>query len=321
MARFTHPGSGEGSGIPGPQGDPGADGVDGADGADALWNFLGEWQNGVDYAAGSVVEFQGSSYYHPTGQFSSYSPPTNGWLLVSSKGDTGENGADGDDGAPGADGNDGSPGLVYLGNYVSGNGYLANVAVVKGSDNNLYIATSSGGLSDPVGNTAEWAIFLPKGADGDDGADGVQGDPGPQGESGVSEVTVFTVQGGVVSGTQPTFNGAPLFTGYYVRIGDLVHFQIQVDFDNITSFGDGQYYVNLPFPARYDYQMREGNVDDFSTSRKYSVGGHVFATSNQLRLNFLDSQGRDTAFTHNTPFALAVEDNFHVSGTYIAESL
>jgi hypothetical protein len=184
MARFT--GTSVGGEGTGPQGEPGADG---ADGADALWNFLGEWVNGIDYAAGSVVEFQGSSYYHPTGQFSSYSPPTNGWLLVSSKGDTGENGsngadgADGSDGAPGANGNDGSPGLVYLGNYVSGNGYLANVAVVKGSDNNLYIATSSGGLGDPVGNTAEWAIFLPKGADGANGSDGADGADGGFGSS------------------------------------------------------------------------------------------------------------------------------------------
>jgi hypothetical protein len=137
----------------------------------------------------------------------------------------------------------------------------------------------------------------------------------------VGAVVDFTVQGGVVSGTQPTFNGAPLFTGSYSRIGDLVHFQIQVDFDNITSFGDGQYYVNLPFPARYNYQVREGNVEDFSTSRKYSVGGHVVAASNQLRLNFTDSQGRDTEFTYNTPFVLAVQDSFHISGTYIAQSL
>jgi hypothetical protein len=140
-------------------------------------------------------------------------------------------------------------------------------------------------------------------------------------ENGIGNVIDFTIQGGVVSGTQPTFNGAPLFTGSYSRIGDLVHFQIQVDFDNITSFGDGQYYLNLPFPARYGYQIREGCVHDFSTSRQYSVGGHVFAGSNQLRLNFLDSQGRDTAFTHNTPFVLAVQDNFHVSGTYIAQTL
>jgi hypothetical protein len=161
----------------------------------------------------------------------------------------------------------------------------------------------------------------PTGPTGPRGLKGDPGDTGPQGESGVSIVTAFTVQGGVVSGTQPTFNGAPLFTGSYVRIGDLVHFQIQVDFDNITSFGNGQYYVNLPFPARYDYQVREGNVDDFSTSRKYSVGGHVVAESNQLSLNFTDSQGRDTAFTYNTPFVLSVEDSFHISGTYIAQAL
>lgn len=79
MARFTTTGGG-GEGTPGPAG------ADGADGADALWNFTGEWVNGIDYAAGSVVEFQGSTYYHPNGQFSSYSPPTNGWILVASKG-------------------------------------------------------------------------------------------------------------------------------------------------------------------------------------------------------------------------------------------
>ena len=154
MARFTTiGGSGDGT--------PGAPGADGADGADALWNFLGEWVNGVDYAPGSVVQYQGSSYYHPNGQFSSYSPPGYGWLLVSAKGTDGDDGTDGADGADGDDGATGSPGLVYLGNYVSGNGYLANVAVVKGSDNNLYIATSSGGLGNPVGNAAEWDIFLP----------------------------------------------------------------------------------------------------------------------------------------------------------------
>jgi hypothetical protein len=69
-----------------PKGANGADGTNGTNGTDALWNFMGEWVNGIDYAPGSVVEFQGSSYYHPNGQFSSYAPPTNGWLLVASKG-------------------------------------------------------------------------------------------------------------------------------------------------------------------------------------------------------------------------------------------
>ena len=149
---------GDGSGLQGPQGDPGTD---------ALWNFTGEWVNGIDYAAGSVVEFQGSTYYHPNGQFSSYSPPTNGWLLVSAKGADGADGANGDDGTNGTD-----FGIYYLGNYNSSSGYVPNIAVVRGSDGQLYLAKASGQLGDPVGNTAEWEVWIPKGADGDDGTNG-----------------------------------------------------------------------------------------------------------------------------------------------------
>jgi hypothetical protein len=237
MARFSSsPGGGEGSvgpaGPTGPEGPAGADGAtgaDGADGADALWNFLGEWQNGVDYAPGSVVQFEGSSYYHPDGQFSSYAPPGYGWLLVSAKGEDGSDGAD-----------------AELGSEAS-----------------------------------------------------------------------FTVNGGTL-GTQPTFAGAPLFSGSYVKNGPLVHFQIQVDMDNITNFGTGQYYVDLPFPAKYGYQVREGCLHDISTDRQYAIGGHVFAGQSRLNLFFTDTNGQDQEFDHNSPVTLAIADNFHVSGTYIA---
>ena len=133
----------------------------------------------------------------------------------------------------------------------------------------------------------------------------------------VSGETVFTVAGGT-TGTQPTFTGAPLFSGSYVKVGGLVHFQIQVDMDNITSFGTGQYYVDLPLASKYEYQIREGCVHDASTSRQYPLGGHVFAGESRLYLNFVDSNGRDDPFTYNTPLALAIADNFHISGTYIA---
>ena len=166
MARFTTIG---GSG----NGTPGTPGADGADGADALWNFTGEWVNGIDYAAGSVVEFQGSTYYHPTGQYSSYSPPTNGWLLVSAKGADGSQGEQGNPGEPGADGAAGSSfGIYYLGNYNASSGYSPNIAVVRGSDGQLYLAKASGQLGDPVGNSAEWEVWIPKGADGNNGTNG-----------------------------------------------------------------------------------------------------------------------------------------------------
>lgn len=130
--------------------------------------------------------------------------------------------------------------------------------------------------------------------------------------------TAFTVNGGTL-GTQPTFTGAPLFSGTYVKHGPMVHFQIQVDMDNITNFGTGQYYVDLPFPAKYGYQVREGCLHDISTDRQYAIGGHVFAGQSRLNLFFTDTNGQDQEFDHNSPITLAVADNFHVSGTYISE--
>ena len=131
--------------------------------------------------------------------------------------------------------------------------------------------------------------------------------------------TSFTVNGGT-AGTQPTFNGSPLFSGSYVKNGPLVHFQIQVDMDNITSFGTGQYYVDLPFPAKYGYKFREGCLHDISTSRDYAMGGHVYAGQSRVTLGSTDTQSGtvfDIAFDYNSPVTLSTADNFHISGTYI----
>ncbi|NBU99908.1 MAG: hypothetical protein EBS31_00320 [Burkholderiaceae bacterium] len=130
--------------------------------------------------------------------------------------------------------------------------------------------------------------------------------------------TSFTINGGAL-GTQPTFDGAPLFSGSYVKTGPLVHFQIQVDMDNILTFGSGQYYVDLPFNAKHGYDFREGCLHDISSSRQYAISGHVFAGTNRLFLSYTDSNGQDAVFDYNSPVLLDVADNFHISGTYIAD--
>jgi hypothetical protein len=135
---------------------------------------------------------------------------------------------------------------------------------------------------------------------------------------GVLEST-FVVAGGT-TGTAPTFTGAPLFSGSYTKLGNLVHFQIQVDMDNITSFGTGQYYVDLPFPAKYGYKFREGCLHDISASKDYEIGGHVFAGQSRLLLSSTDTQSGqvfDIPFVYNNPINLSTADNFHISGTYI----
>lgn len=137
------------------------------------------------------------------------------------------------------------------------------------------------------------------------------------------EEVSYTVQGGT-DGTQPTFTGDPLFTGTYVKNGaNQVHFQIQVDMDNITSFGTGQYYVTLPFASKYPYTFRDGCVHDASASgRSYQISGHVSAGSDVLRLEATNVTGQsiyDIPFTATTPITLTTDDNFHLAGNYIAE--
>jgi hypothetical protein len=133
------------------------------------------------------------------------------------------------------------------------------------------------------------------------------------------EEVVYTVSGGT-SGTQPTFSGPPLFSGSYIRIGSLIHFQIQVDMDNITNFGTGQYFLTLPFKSKHGYMFRDGGLHDISLSREYHVSGHVYADSNIMQLFTSDTQGNtlyDFPFTSTEPITLNVADNFHISGTYI----
>ena len=161
-------------GAPGPQGQQGPAGQNGLPGTPALWSYQGAWQANAAYATGDVVVYQGQLYY-------TKSVTTAGTLpTVAAKFDLiAAKGADGTNGTNGTNGADGSPGLVYLGDYVSGNGYIANIAVVKGADENLYIAKASGGLLSPVANPGQWDLFLPKGANGSNGADALWNFTGP----------------------------------------------------------------------------------------------------------------------------------------------
>ena len=132
--------------------------------------------------------------------------------------------------------------------------------------------------------------------------------------------TSFTVNGGT-TGAQPTFNGTPLFSGSYIKNGPLIHFQVQVDMDNIASFGTGQYYVDLPFPAKYGYMFRNGCLHDISTNTEYHISGHVYAGQSQMLLFTTDVQGsrlNDFKFSQGEPVTLSSADNFHISGTYIS---
>ena len=157
-------------------------------------------------------------------------------------------------------------------------------------------------------------IVGPQGPQGVPGIQGPQGDPAP-----IPTEVVFAVQGGTTGpgAIQPTFDGAPLFLGSYVKTGTLVSFQIQVNFDNILTFGTGQYYMNLPFVSKYAYQFRSGALMDPVGDNQWSISGQVFSGSNQMKLFYNASSGKDEAFDYKSPKTLDNTNDFYISGAYI----
>lgn len=160
------------------------------------------------------------------------------------------------------------------------------------------------------------------------GLAGPQGPIGPQGPAGENAVaspeTIYQVAGGTVNfnsttAIQPTFNGAPLFTSSYVKMGSVVFFRINVAMTNITNFGAGQYFMTVPFDSKYDIFLRSGHLHDSSSDKNYAIAGEILANSNVLKLSYTASNGQDGAFTSTSPVTLAMADDFHIAGSYICK--
>ena len=129
----------------------------------------------------------------------------------------------------------------------------------------------------------------------------------------------FDPDTGIISaGDQPQFTGDPLFSGEYTVVGNICHFGIDVDMDNIDDFGTGQYYMMLPFQVKHNIILSDGCLHDFSTGNQYAVLGHVVEGSDKMNLFSIGSNGLHIPFSDsdNSPIKLAKQDNFHISGTY-----
>jgi integrin beta 8 len=164
-------------GAPGAQGPQGPAGQNGLPGTPALWSYQGAYNSASAYAVGDVVVYQGQLYYTKSVTTAGTLPTdTAKFDLIASKGADGQPGANGANGINGTNGTNGADfGIYYLGNYNPSSGYVPNIAVVRGSDGQLYLAKASGQLGDPVGNTAQWEVWIPKGADGTNGTNGTNG--------------------------------------------------------------------------------------------------------------------------------------------------
>jgi len=111
-----------------------------------------------------------------------------------------------------------------------------------------------------------------------------------------------------------------LATGTYFDYGQMVVVQITVPMTNVTHFGTGAYSVTLPKQSALHADAWGGTIHDTSTSRFYSLKGHLEANSNVCSLWFINQSSQDQTFAATTPFILATDDLFHMNFTYQAKA-
>ena len=133
-----------------------------------------------------------------------------------------------------------------------------------------------------------------------------------------SDNGTWIIEGGTSGTQQPTFSGDPLFSGHYFVIGELCHFAIDVDMDNIELFGDGQYYMKLPFATNHNIILSDGCLHDASTGDQYAILGHVAEGSDIMNLFSIASNGKHVPFSDsdNLPIKLNQADSFHIAGVF-----
>jgi hypothetical protein len=116
----------------------------------------------------------------------------------------------------------------------------------------------------------------------------------------------------VWSDTTLEYTGDPAI-GYYTRIGNIVFVQIDVDFDNVSDFGSGQYRVTLPFNSRFHTDAYGGSIhDQNSETRHWSIKGHLAENSDECLLWYVSASSEDKEFTFNAPVNLTTADKFHM---------
>jgi hypothetical protein len=333
------------TGATGPQGATGATGNDGATGPQGevgptgpavAWNFRGEWQNGIDYAAGDLVTFDGSLFYTATGVYSSYSPanPAVDWVLAAeagvdgvtgstgetgptgpqgetgpsgAQGETGPTGATGDTGPTGETGSQGASGqgFDFRGPYTPGAIY--NEYFVVTYNGSTYICRDNGVVNVVPGSSPSWDLFTEKGETGPTGPQGDTGPTGSQGETGATGPQGETGPSGAQGETGPTGPTGPV--GETGLAGDTGPTGSQgVGFTPVVFSGN----VNVPRDLSAGASQNFGYMSD--TSPWYE-GQYVYFTDRTFGSDLVYYAQLRIQFAGGFGFALGFGSLISVTGT------
>jgi hypothetical protein len=182
------------------------------------------------------------------------------------------------------------------------------------------------------GSESQWLQSLvgPQGAKGDKGDAGDTGLTGASayqlavtnGFTGSEEEWLASLNASQTSGTYtPVLSGTGLIvtnnqaTGHYTVINNIVFFRANIPLTYVSNFGTGAYSITLPFSPAADFIVRDGVINDASTSTKYTLSVHGTSGSPIASLKYsAGSQFYD--IDYNSPLVLATGDTFILSGTY-----
>ena len=114
-------------------------------------------------------------------------------------------------------------------------------------------------------------------------------------------------------------------TANYVKQGLIVHFRINVEFDQTTYFGNSSagYQFTLPFPAISTMSIRGGSLHQTSGNSIYHIAGitDVDLSSSIMRLYYTGGT-TDLPWRSIVPVsATTVTSHFDISGAYETNSL
>ena len=119
--------------------------------------------------------------------------------------------------------------------------------------------------------------------------------------------------------TMQTVNNNMVYTGNPVtievqKIGNMITANALINFTNVTNFGTGQYYIDIPagIPTRAHDLAAGGFLVDGGTS--YTIFGTLTATGNKMYLWHPTSNGGSADMDYNSPAVLDTTSVVNITG-------
>lgn len=169
------------------------------------------------------------------------------------------------------------------------------------------------------------------------GGVGAQGPVGAQGDPGepwlppapVRWSPTFSATGLTFTGTGSTY---PTYTSYYLKLGQLVTFNIKCEMTTVTNFGTGQFKLELPFtpiPTAANHFSAWAWINPALPADE--LNGHVQMVADHLPgsaildMHWLKETTAspkpliESILSQGTPLTFTTASVLYVNGTYIAE--